>query len=292
MNVEPINQNQKNLAIGVFDSGMGGLTVLKELKKSLPNESLIYLGDTARLPYGTKSLKTVRQYALQMARILIEQDIKLLVIACNTATTAALDYLRQQFPNLSIIGVVEPGAATAVNTTRCNKVAVLATETTIRSNIYELEMQKLNADLTTINLACGLFVALAEEGCVDDAIAIAAIEKYLAPLKQSEIDCLVLGCTHFTVLKQAIQNYLGNGVEIVDSAEATARAVAIYLEKNNLMAVRREFIRFFVTDQPERFIRISSIFFSEEVDPKQVELIEFTNETVTRLQQTSTVIKL
>lgn len=265
------------LPIGVFDSGMGGLTVLKELKQLLPNESLIYLGDTARLPYGTKSLATINRYTKQMADILIQLNIKMLVIACNTATTASLEFLQQVFPNLPIIGVVQPGAMTAVNTTKTNLVSVLATEATIRSNIYELTMQRYNPQIKVINQACSLFVALTEEGCINDELAMCAVAKYLKPVVSASVncDCIVLGCTHFPVLKNIIQTFVGNEFKIVDSAIATAKTVEDVLKAKNIQSTMKQgSYRFLVTDQPQRFSRVAEVFYGEPIDLSNIELID------------------
>ncbi|UVE59807.1 glutamate racemase [Coxiella-like endosymbiont] len=222
-----------SLPIGIFDSGMGGLTVLRELVKCLPNESFLYLGDTARLPYGTKSQETVVRYASQMASLLVAQGIKLLVLACNTASTAALTYLQRQFPNIPIIDVVEPGVKAAVNATKNNKVALLATETTIQSGIYQSMIRSLNPAIAIITQTCGLFVALAEEGCINDDIALLVTQKYLEPVINSHYHCdsVILGCTHFPVFMQSLSTILGTGVNIINSARATAKAVKLVAKK-------------------------------------------------------------
>jgi len=268
-----------HLPIGVFDSGMGGLTVLRELVALLPQETFVYLGDTARLPYGTKSQETVQQYAAQMARILEEQPIKLLVVACNTATTAALPYLRQLLPHLPIVGVVEPGARTAANHSANNRVIVLATETTIRSGIYQKTLLEINPKLEIIAQPCGLFVALAEEGCVDNDVAHAAISHYLSPLqaRAQEKDCVLLGCTHFPVLLQPLTQFFAGRVTIVDSAKATALAVRETLQHHVLdreLPSVQPAVRFLVTDLPERFVRLGQIFFGEPIDSRYVELVD------------------
>lgn len=268
------------LPIGVFDSGMGGLTVLKELKQLMPAESLIYLGDTARLPYGTKSLETVTRYSKQMADILIQRNIKMLVIACNTATTASLEFLQLTFPDLPIIGVVLPGALTAVNTTKTNVVSVLATEATIRSNIYELTMQQYNPQIKVINQACGLFVALTEEGSINDELAMCAVSKYLKPIVSAanNSDCIVLGCTHFPVLKDIIQTYVGNGIQIVDSAIATAKTVQTLLQEKKIQTQSRQgSYQFLVTDQPHRFARLAEVFYGEPIETNAIELVDAIN---------------
>lgn len=261
------------LPIGVFDSGMGGLTVLRELMRALPGESFYYLGDTARLPYGTKSQETVMRYAYQMASFLVQQQIKLLVVACNTATTAALPYLQQQFPHIPMVGVVEPGAQAAIAATKNHRIGLLATETTIYSGVYQTALHRLQADVEVTAQACGLFVALAEEGCTNDEIAHVAVKQLLRPLQdhQHHHDTVILGCTHFPVLMEPLQQVLGDDVTIINSAAATATAVKTLLSehRNGLSTCR-----FFVTDLPERFARVGEIFLGHAIDVDQVELID------------------
>ncbi len=202
--------NQSQLAIGVFDSGMGGLTVLSALRTRLPAESFVYLGDTARLPYGTKSPETVKQYAVQMARILVDRQIKALVIACNTATTAALPHLQKMLPDIPVLGVVAPGAAAVVAATRNQHIAVLATETTIASNAYHDLIVKELPQATISNRACSVLVALAEAGMVDNNVAYEALNYYLEGI--SNEDAVLLGCTHFPVFKNLLATLLPKGL--------------------------------------------------------------------------------
>lgn len=269
--------SNNNLPIGVFDSGVGGLTVLNELIKQFPHESFIYLGDTARLPYGTKSPETIRHYSKQMTDILVAAKIKMLVIACNTATSASVPYLKQQFPDLPIIGVVEPGALAAVKKTKKNNIAVLATEATIKSQIYQNTIQSFNSEAVVESQSCGLLVALAEEGIIDDEIAILTIKKYLNEInnKSKNYDVVVLGCTHFPVFSTLFEKILGPNICVVNSAKETALAVARELDKLNLRAQNSKVsIRFMVTDLPERFIRVSKIFLSHPVEANLVSLME------------------
>ena len=270
--------SKQELPIGVFDSGMGGLTVLRQLKKMLPDESFIYLGDTARLPYGTKSRHTVVQYARQMAKILISKGIKLMVIACNTATTAALEELKLEYPSLPIIGVIEPGARSAVDASLKKNILVLATETTVRSDIYRLTIDsQIDSNLHQTNItsiACGLFVALAEEGCIYDDVAKAVVKKYLSDFNFNNCDCILLGCTHFPVLKKVLQEYVGSNVVIVDSAIETAKEVKFLLDAKFLVAKSKlTKTHYLVTDLPERFIRIGKIFLKEEIKLINVEVV-------------------
>ncbi|STX52289.1 glutamate racemase [Legionella busanensis] len=267
--------NNNNKPIGVFDSGMGGLTVLRALKQKLPNESFIYLGDTARLPYGTKSPDTVQQYALQMARILVEREIKALVIACNTATTAALSHLQHLLPEIPVIGVVKPGATAVVTATKNQAVAVFATETTIASNAYQRLISEHLPNATISARACSVLVALAEEGMIANAVAREALRHYLSEFQEE--DTLLLGCTHFPVFKPLLATMLPEKVNIVDSADATADAVHQELEKAqlfNLLKDNTDKIQYLVTDSVGRFQRVGEIFLGEPLATEQIELVD------------------
>ena len=262
------------LSIGVFDSGMGGLTVLRSLKVALPQEAFIYLGDTARLPYGTKSPNTIQHYAAQMARVLVERRIKALVIACNTATTAALPYLQTMLPEIPILGVVAPGAGAAVMATKNHRIAVLATETTIAAEAYQrVILQQLPVAEISAR-ACSLLVALAEEGMVDNVIARVTLEHYLADFVN--VDTLLLGCTHFPVFKPLLRTLLPTNVAIVDSAEATALALKQLLTKENLLNTdsSRKLSQYLVTDSMSRFQRVGELFLQDAISGKDIELID------------------
>jgi len=271
-------------AIGVFDSGMGGLTVLRALRAQLPHEDLVYLGDTARLPYGTKSADTVTAYALQATRQLLRHDVKMVVIACNTASAVAIEPLAKQHAPLPVIGVVEPGARAGVAATRSNRIGVLATESTVKGGAYARAISLLAPEVSVRQQACALFVALAEEGWGSDNIAEAAAARYLEPLfadPATAPDTLVLGCTHFPVLAPAITKVLGakvleNEVTLVDSAATTAQAVADALETHGLATDEETpgSERFLATDAPDRFARVGGLFFGSEIDESSVELID------------------
>lgn len=264
-----------HLPIGVFDSGMGGLTVLRSLRNALPNESFLYLGDTARLPYGTKSPETVKQYAIQMARILVERQIKALVIACNTATTAALSHLQTMLPQMPVIGVVAPGAEAAVNATKNQHIAVIATETTIASNAYQNLILTHRPNVTLHTRACSLLVALAEEGMVDNAITREALRHYLDDF--STEDTLVLGCTHFPVFKPILATLLPPHVILVDSGDATAKVLYQILIKQQLFtteSVERGKVHYLVTDASKRFQAVGEIFLGEKLHVADIELID------------------
>jgi glutamate racemase len=267
--------DSRQLAIGVFDSGMGGLTVLKALRARLPQESFVYLGDTARLPYGTKSPDTVKQYAMQMAKLLVERRIKALVVACNTATTAALPHLQSMLPTIPVLGVVAPGASAAVAATRNQRIAVLATETTIASKAYqEIIVQQLPQAVIT-NRACSVLVALAEEGMVDNAVAKEALKHYLADF--SDQDAVLLGCTHFPVFKPLIASLLPMNVAIVDSAQATASSLYTLLAEQNLLnddLGTPPKMNYLVTDSVQRFQNVGKIFLGEELRIEDIELID------------------
>lgn len=270
-----INMHKSQLAIGVFDSGMGGLTVLRALRQALPAESFIYLGDTARLPYGTKSPDTVQQYAVQMARLLMERRIKALVIACNTATTAALSHLKALYPDLLVLGVVEPGALAAVTASKNHRIAVLATETTIAANAYQRAIAQHLPHAAIHARACSLLVALAEEGMCDNDIAKAALQHYLSGV--IEEDTILLGCTHFPVFKSLLKTLLPRGVQLVDSAEATAKDLYQALETANLLKPASEtqpHIQYLVTDSVRRFQTVGEIFLGESLDAAAIELVD------------------
>jgi glutamate racemase len=261
--------------IGVFDSGVGGLTVLRALRRALPGEDFIYLGDTARLPYGTKSAATVLRYSLQCAAALSAYDIRCLVVACNTASASALAALRLQYPDLPVIGVIEPGAEAALAVSVRQHIAVIATEGTIAGGAYQHAIQRRNPQARVEAQACSLFVALAEEGWTCGPIVEEIAKRYLGSLFAGAAgpDTLVLGCTHFPALAAAIQAVLPPCVMIVDSAATTAAAVA-----RQLGEVRRGpaagTIRWLATDNAARFARVGSTFFGEALDPGAVEVID------------------
>jgi glutamate racemase len=253
-------------AIGIFDSGVGGLTVVHALLGALPHEDLVYLGDTGRYPYGTKGAETITRYSVENAEFLVEKDVKLLVVACNTSTAAALDALRARFA-LPIVGVVEPGARAAIARTRNGRVGVIATDATIASGAYTRACRALREGLELYTRPCPLFVPLAEEGWTDGPIARGVVETYLASLRKSGIDTLILGCTHYPLLRPLIAEVMGPDVALVDSAEETAREVAAVLAAQGLSRTRGAgTTSFFVTDVPDRFVRIGQRFLGARVE--------------------------
>jgi len=267
-----------NRPIGVFDSGMGGLTVLRALMERLPSERFIYLGDTARLPYGTKSAETVEAYALQATRLLIETGVKMVVIACNTASSVALAPLTRQLAPVPVIGVIEPGARAGIAATRNKRIAVIATESTVKGGAYIQAIHAIDASVVVVQQPAQVFVALAEEGWTESAVTIAAARAYLAPLFEgaSAPDTLVLGCTHFPVLVKAIRVAVGDKVAIVDSAATTAASVADALATKGLANDGKDKgrARFLATDSPERFARVGEIFLGRKIDKADVELVD------------------
>ena len=209
-------------AIGIFDSGIGGLTVFREIMRALPGENAVYLGDTARVPYGIKSPETIRRYSEEAASYLLSHGIKALVVACNTSSALALNVLKRRF-RIPVIGVIEPGARRAVEASRKKRIGVIGTEATVRSGAYKKAIEKYGDGVKVYQKACPLFVPLAEEGRIRDRIAALAAREYLAEMKREGVDALVLGCTHYPLLKDVIRGAMGNGVRLIDSAEEVAR---------------------------------------------------------------------
>ena len=266
------------LPIGVFDSGIGGLTVLRALRLRLPHEPMVYLGDTARLPYGTKTGKTIESYALQASDHLVASGIKLLVVACNTASAYALPALQQRHPGLPIIGVIEPPAAEACRVSKSGRIAVIATEATVRAGAYQQAIARLRPKARVEARACSLLVGLAEEGWVEGAVADVVLRRYLEPLLspegESPPDCLVLGCTHFPLLRQAIAAIAGPNVGLVDSS-AVVDSVVGALARHEL-AVEGEgqaSLRLLATDGAERFATLAALFLGMPLSPDRVELV-------------------
>jgi len=263
--------------IGIFDSGMGGLTVMRALKARLPQESFVYLGDTARLPYGTKSADTVTRYAVQASAALMQHDIKLLVVACNTASAAALPTLIETLSPLPVVGVIEPGAEAAVAAAPDGPIAVIATEGTVKGGAYVRAIQARSLQMPVVQQACPLFVGLAEEGLRDGPIPELVAHRYLDPLLATmpHPRGLVLGCTHFPVLKQTIAKVAGPDVVLIDSAETTAVAVEKILREQSLLQMDGVGSSLFLaTDAPGRFAHLGEIFLGEPIDPGAVMLVD------------------
>jgi len=238
----------------VFDSGIGGLTVVAEIMRQLPDEEIVYFGDTARLPYGPKSNETVTQFAIQDAEFLLEHGVKNIVVACNTASSVAMDGLTSRY-EIPVIGVIEPGALAAVSSTLSGKIGVIGTEGTIASGAYRRAISKLDRDIEVLETSCPLFVPLAEEGWTDREVTLVIAHEYLTPLRDAAVDVVVLGCTHYPILKDTIGKVFGPSVRLIDSAEETVKEVA---ERLAGLGLAREGgappeHKFFVSDVPHRF---------------------------------------
>jgi glutamate racemase len=272
----------RNLPIGIFDSGVGGLTVYRALHERLPDERFVYLGDTARVPYGTKSLATVERYAIENSRFLQSHGVKLLVVACNTASALALPAIRRAV-EIDVIGVIEPGARAAVGASDSGRIGIVATEATVQSGAYEKAITALRPEADVIARPCPLFVALAEEGWANSDVARIVAGEYLDRLKAAMIDTLVLGCTHYPILRDVIQETVGSRVRLIDSGKAAAHDVEELLAQKNLTndipfnsMVERQLCddldHFYVTDAAERFSRVAERFLGSA--PSVLEAVE------------------
>jgi glutamate racemase len=254
------------LPIGLFDSGVGGLTVLREVVKQLPNESTIYFGDTARVPYGSKSRDVISRYSFEIAQFLLQEKVKMIVVACNTASAFALTALRARL-DIPIIGVIEPGAHAALSVTKTGRIGVIGTEGTIESHAYSEAIHRLKAEAQVFGQACPLIVPLVEEGWTDKPVALEIVKEYLVPLLTNNIDALVLGCTHYPLLKHVLSRVTGPGVRLIDSAEETARMVGRQLKDLRLEAPAGTPVlrRFFVSDAPEKFEKVGQRFLGQQI---------------------------
>ncbi|MBI3321920.1 MAG: glutamate racemase [Candidatus Omnitrophica bacterium] len=258
--------NGARQAIGVFDSGIGGLTVVKALIEDLPSESIVYFGDTARVPYGTKSKSTIVKFSLENVEFLLRCGVKCIVIACNTSSSWALPTLRKYF-KVPIVGVIRPGALAAVRQTRNKRVGVIGTTATIKSRAYETAIQRIDPAIDVFSQSCPLFVPLVEEGWLNGSVSKQVAEKYLEPLKRQRIDTLILGCTHYPLLASTIQEVLGAGVTLVDSAKQTATEVRGVLMGADALCHHkgRPRYRFFVTDEPSHFTHLGHRFLGQVI---------------------------
>ena len=254
--------------IGIFDSGVGGLTVLKALRELLPGENLIYFGDTARVPYGTKSHKTIIKYSLQNTRLLEKFGVKMVVVACNTSSAHALGILKEEF-RFPVVGVVEPGAKEAVKASKSGRIGVIGTEATVKSEAYRKAIVSLDPFCQVYQKACPLFVPLIEEGWLKDEITKLVAERYLKELLEKGIDTLVLGCTHYPLIKDTLSQVC-RGVKLIDSAGAVAREVERLLPAKNRGKKGR--VRILVSDKTDRFERIAKMIMEEEVEIEEVEI--------------------
>lgn len=266
-----VNKHNEESArpIGVFDSGIGGLTVVKELNKLLPHERIIYFGDTARVPYGNKSKETVIHYSLQIAYFLLKKKIKMLVVACNTASSVSLPTLKRHL-HIPIIGVIEPGSKTAALVSKSRKIGVIGTLGTVKSNSYKRALHKFSSSIHVYQHPCPLFVQLAEEGWHSNKIAQYVADEYLKEFKHKDIDSLILGCTHYPLLKGVIQKSVGNNVMLIDSGIETAKEVKSILEKKDLLNDLSDPAKgkslYYVSDFPHKFREISQRFLSKKLE--------------------------
>ncbi|MBI4323144.1 MAG: glutamate racemase [Candidatus Omnitrophica bacterium] len=260
--------------IGVFDSGIGGLTVVKALMRELPHEPIVYFGDTARVPYGSKSKSTIVRFSMENVEFLLRFGVKAIIIACNTSSSWALPTLRRYF-KVPIVGVIRPGSRAAVQQTTAKRVGVIGTEATIRSRAYELEIKRLDASIAVFSQSCPLFVPLVESGWLNGAISAQIARTYLAPLKRHRIDALILGCTHYPLLAPVIQRALGPSVTLVDSATQTAAEVKGLLAWHEWLqgSRQRPRYRFFVTDEPDHFARLGQQFLGQAI--RSVERVNY-----------------
>lgn len=256
----------KEFAIGVFDSGLGGLTVVKELMTEVPNEDIVYFGDTARVPYGTKSKESIIRFSHENTQILLKHKVKMIVVACNSSSSYALSLLRETF-DIPIVGVIEPGAKKAVMVTQNKRIGVIATQATINSEKYVKTIKRLDESMKVSAKACPLFVPLVEEGWFDKRYTLDIAKEYLADLKKTNIDTLILGCTHYPLLKSILSKTMGRKVTLVDSAQEVAQDVnrvlkALGLNRENK---RKPKYKFLVSDKPQEFKKIARIFLGREI---------------------------
>lgn len=275
-----VSLNNKNDApIGVFDSGVGGLTVVREIMRQLPNENIVYFGDTARVPYGSKSKDTIIRYARQIIRFLKTKQVKAIVVACNTASALALDVIREEV-DIPIIGVVTPGARAAIEVTKTNKIGVIATEATIRSEIYTHIIQGVNPEITVVGKACPLFVPLVEEGFAKHKVTGEMIEYYLASIKETDIDSLILGCTHYPLLRSRIRAYMGDSINLVNPAYETAMDLKNLLEENEIvhsgLGEEHGSYSFYVSDTADKFKEFANSILPYDIETtKQINIEEY-----------------
>lgn len=251
--------------IGIFDSGIGGLTVFAEIQKSFPLENLVYLGDTARVPYGTKSKSTIERFALEDTHFLLQHDVKLIIAACNTVSALAMPYLKRHI-SVPLLGVIEPAVMKASEVTSTNRIGVIGTRATVESKAYEKTFSALSPSAKVFSIACPLFVNLVEENWIEENETYSIAETYLSPLKEMNIDTLILGCTHYPLLKSVIQKIMGDKVYLIDSAGATALALKKILAETNIMRSQESGNpEFYVTDEPERFQNAGAKFLGKTI---------------------------
>jgi glutamate racemase len=256
-----------NRPIGIFDSGLGGLTVVREIRNILPDEEIIYFGDTARVPYGTKSKDTVTRFSRQNIKFLLRFNVKLIVVACNTASSLSLPVLARSF-KVPIIGVIKPGVRKALEGKRRKIIGVIGTRATVLSGAYEAMLRKFDSSMKIVSKPCPLFVPIVEEGWLDSSVTANIIKEYLSEFKRKKVGSLILGCTHYPLLKPAIKRYMGKDVELIDSACETAKMVKNILTDKGLRCKKRRSARhrYFVSDEPSVFRSVGGMFLGDRID--------------------------
>jgi len=259
----------KHAPIGIFDSGIGGLTVAKQIISLLPNENIIYLGDTARVPYGTRDKKTITQFSLELVKFLLKQKVKVLIVACNTISATSLLEIKKLSP-VPVIGVIDATVQEVLGDTKIRTIGVIGTRATINSKAYEKSIKEINIKVKIISQACPLFVPLAEEGFINHPASKLIAGEYLKIYKNSKVDTLILGCTHYPILVKLIQRTVGKKIKLIDSALPTAKALKKLLQEKNLLnnGSKKPQLKFYVTDAPERVYKIANLFFDNKFPGK------------------------
>lgn len=265
-----------NRPIGVFDSGVGGLTVVKEVMKVMPHENIVYFGDTARLPYGSKSKEAVTKFSKQDVRFLLTKDVKAIIVACNTASSNSLDALQAAF-DVPIFGVIEAGVGEALRATKNNRIGIIGTAATVRSGAYKDMICQKNAEISVFSKACPLFVPLAEEGWTENEVATLTAKSYLAELMEKKVDSVVLACTHYPLLKRCIGEVIGEDVKLVDPARATAKQVKRYLQTNEILNESQidGSRHFFLSDKTDMFTSICKKALKKHYEAEIIDIEQF-----------------
>lgn len=276
--IHETKEEKREAPIGVFDSGVGGLTVAREIMRQMPNERIIYFGDTARVPYGSKSQDTIIRYSRQIIRFLRTKNVKAIVVACNTASAYALDTIEKEL-DIPIIGVVKPGAKVAAEATNNKKIGVIGTEGTINSGIYAKFLHKRDNQISVVGKACPLFVPLVEENWIKDSVTDEVAKRYLAELKESGIDTLILGCTHYPLLRSTVRRIIGDGVNLVNPAYETALELKVLLEKKHLINTNNQVMdgsdyEFYVSDAADKFKQFANSILPYDIETTKLINIE------------------
>lgn len=258
--------------IGIFDSGVGGLTVVDKIFRLLPHEKIIYFGDTARVPYGNKSRETVTRFSKEIVKFLLNFKVKLIIIACNTASSLSLNALKSSF-SVPIVGVIRPGVEQALKSSQAKRIGIIGTESTVSSNTYKKEIKSMDRNCFVVQKSCPLLVPLVENKHLNDDITLMVAKRYLSPILAKKIDTLILGCTHYPLLKDVIQKIVGKNVRLIDSSMSVARFTKYLLEKKNLLGRSgRAYPNFFSSDDPKSFAKLARVFLRKEIKAKRIVL--------------------